>query len=313
MNENLKTVSKLLSDFDAFIDNRSMVVSVWSEEVFHKILEWHFGMWEKEHEHGPPKDCSEGWENHDAWEIYNEILRTLGSCLQKIERRALRERQSLAFFEALKKHVERYKGEFVENKNGHEKRYYIEYLFGMFYQVFLEEIGNSPEKHNIWRHHFPLEWKITLNNLEKENSVSRFSLKRFLDWTQERIEQIKDGSDRNWNDVVINLFPDVNPILWKEILILIFSLRYGDCVQSVIEGSWNFNFVFSSTDEIRTNNTFKLVRSSFPGEFSKKNLKGYLDDLRKLKYEADSGKDNKRSRLLIVFEKILEIIEVKPQ
>lgn len=49
MNENLKTISKLLSDFYAFLNNRSIIFLTF--RCLPKILEWHFKIWEKEYKY----------------------------------------------------------------------------------------------------------------------------------------------------------------------------------------------------------------------------------------------------------------------
>ncbi len=325
MNENLKSISKLLGDFDTFINSRSIVLLTWPNGAFPKILEWHFRIWEKEHRYLTKKDKLDEWSN------YSDISRTLDSFLQKIEERAFKERQSSSFFETFKKHAEKYKGKFVESEDKSKKYYYIESLFGIFYRVFFENIESSPERYNIWEHYFPKEWKITKANLtNKENIISRISLHEFLNWAQERIWQAKEDFDRNLDDVSRNIFPEVEPVLWARILTFVFSPYGENRVKSVIERPWNFGFVgrirtysgypedneeefrkrmnemMYSAEKIEVNSTFELTYLLFSNQFSKENLEKYINNLKELEYEKGSKEEYKKLRLLAIFEEMLK-------
>lgn len=323
MSQNLKTALKLLSDFEAFINNRSIFLLVGPRGAFSKILDWHFRIWKKKYKRLTEKN------KLSEWSVYNEIFRTLDSILQKIEARALKEGQSSAFFRTFKEHAEKYKRQFVESEGKNKKYYYIESLLNLFYQVFFENIENSPEKYNIWEYYFPEEWKITKNNLaNKENTISRTSLNNFLNWARERICRAREGFDRDLDDISRNLFPEVNPILWAKILIFVFSPYGENRIKSVVERPWNFGFVgriypgypensegkfrkkinevVSSTTKREVNNTFELAFLLFPKDFSKKNLQKYIADLKKLRYDKDSKEEGKRLRLLAIFEKMLK-------
>lgn len=323
MNENLKTISKVLGDFDAFINNRSIVLLMWPNGAFTKILEWHFKIWEKEYKYLIKKD------KLDEWSRYSEISKTLDSIFQKVEERALKERESF-FLETLKKQSEKYKRQFIESEDKSIKYYYIEFLFDIFYRVFFEVIENSPESYNIWKDCFPKEWKITKSNLtSKENVISRISLNNFLNWAQGRIWQAKEDFDKNLDDVARNLFPEVEPILWARILTFVLS-RYGENrVKSVIERSWNFGYIgrvrtysgypeddeeefrrkmnemMPSTERIEANSTFELTYLLFSNQFSKKNLEEYINNLKELKYNKESKEENKRLELLAIFDEML--------
>jgi len=45
--DNLIIASKLLDDFNNFIDKRSAVFLTWSDKMFDRVLEWHFEVWKK--------------------------------------------------------------------------------------------------------------------------------------------------------------------------------------------------------------------------------------------------------------------------
>jgi len=323
--QNLNITSKLLSDFDAFINNRSIIFLVVLNEVFPKILKWHFEIWEKEYKYLTKKD------KLDERSSYSEISSTLDSLLQKIEKRVLQEGQSFSFFEIFKKHVEEHKEKFIESEDKTKKYYYIESLFSIFYRVFFNAIENSSERYDIWEHYFPKEWKITKNNIINEkNIISRISLYEFLNWARERIWQAKEDFDRNLDDVSRNLFPEVEPVLWARILIFVFSSYGENRLKSVIERPWNFGFggririysgypednkeelrrkmskMIHSAEKTETNNTFELAYLLFSSQFSKDNLEKYINNLKELKYKKESKEENKRLQLLDIFEGMLK-------
>lgn len=308
--QNLKTISKLIGDFDLFINNRSMIFLVLQNGAFPKILEWHFKIWEKEYKYIAKED------KLDEGGGYGEISLILDSILKKIEERALKERAGFLFFKTFKKHAETHKWRFVESEDKSKKYYYCEYLFEIFYRVFFEIIANSSENYNIWNHYFPSEWKITKNNLvNKENVISRNSWNNFLIWARERIRQTKEDYDRKLDDVSYNLFPNVDPILWAIILIFVFSSYGENRVKSVVEKRWNFGHfgrirTFSENpkdaEKIEANHTFELAYLLFPSEFTKENLKQYINNLKELKYDVKSEEEYKRLKLLDLFEKMLK-------
>jgi len=325
MKENLKTISKLLGDFDAFINSRSIILLMWPNEASPKILEWHFEIWKKEYKYLTKKD------KLDEWSSYSEISRILDSLLQKIEERSLKEREGFSFFENFKKHAEKYKKQYIESEDRSKKYYYVKSLFSIFYRVFFGTIESSPERDDIWEHYFPKEWKITKTNLEnKENIITRISLNEFLHWARDRIWQAKEDFDRNLDDVSNNLFPEVEPVLWARILIFVFSPYGENKVKSVIERPWNFGFVgrirtysgypedneeefrkkmdemMYSAEKVETNSTFELAYLLFPTQFSKENLEKYINNLKELKYGKESKEENKRLRLLGIFEEMLK-------
>lgn len=327
----LSILKGYLNDFLTFINNRSIISLVILEELFPKILEWHFKIWEKEY-----RLLKE--DKLDEWRDYNEISRILDIILGRIEERSLKERESFSFFVNFRKHAENYKKESIDVES--EKHYYRESLLDIFYRVFFENIGNSEEKYDIWEHCFPEKWKVTKSNLEdKENIISWVSLNKFLRWAWGRICQAKEDFDQDLEEVSKNLFPDVEPDFWARILLFVLA-PYGECrVKSVIERPWNFGIVgrmvsYSSSaeeneeelfrkmeekrkvqKETEIKNTFELVyylAKIYPefNQFSKENLKEHIKDLEKLmsQYENESKEENKRLRLLNIFTGMLRFL-----
>ena len=321
----LKTISKLLNDFYNFINNRSIAFLVIPEDVFPKILKWHFKIWRKKYELSGRKDKLGERSN------YSEISRILDDIFNNIEERSLKERMAYSFFDHFKRHAEHYKEKFVENDK--KCHYYIDYLFDVFCRVFFENIGKSPEKYAVWKHYFPEEWKIKKINYEK-NIIAKKLYSEFLQWARERICQVKEEFDCDLDEISKNLFPEVEPILWARILIFDTLYKYGNRMEFVLERPWNFGFAgrvrIYSRDiesskvepsrkmdeamqlaiEEETKNTFELAYLLFKKEFSKENLEKYIKSLRELEpeYKEDSEKEKKRLRLLNTFNEMLKFL-----
>lgn len=327
--ENLKTISKLLNDFYNFINNRS--TAALNEDIFPKIIDWHFNFWRKEYELLGKKSKLDKWSN------YREISRILNDIFSNIEERSLKEGMAYSFFEHFKKHVKDCKKVLVKDANKKDYyRRYINSLFTTFHRVFFENIEKSPEKHDIWEFCFPEEWKITKNNLEnKENIISKILLKKYVQWAQIRIIQAKEDLDWDLDNISRNLFPEVGPILWAMILIFIFS-PYGDNrMKSVIERPWTFGLmgrfrIYSGdievskeesnkkneeeiqlAEEAETKNTFELACLLFKEKFSKDSLEKYIKSLKELdpEYKKDPDKEKKRLRLLDAFSEMLNFLD----
>jgi hypothetical protein len=313
MKDNLIIASKLLGDFNNFIDKRSTVFVTWSDKMLDSVLQWHFEVWKKEHGYL-------GQDNKlDERRMYGELSRTMDSIFQKLEIRALKEKASFSFFKKLEKHAEQYKKESVPLRS------YDESLFDTFYQVFFQNIYDALERFDIWEHYFPGEWKITKSNLQNsENIISKISLKNFFNWASNKIWYPREEKDFVLNDVSSNLFPEVDPILWARILIFIFSSYGEDRLRSVIERPWNFGFMGRvkvyrgpQEDEIKgiykdeEINTFDLSYLLFEEQFSKINLESYIKSLEQLSYPKESVEESKRLRLHSLFNKMLDFGERK--
>lgn len=325
MKENLKISSKLLEDFNNLVDKRSTIFLVILPEVFPKILEWHFAIWKKEYTLLSQKDKLDEWGN------YNEISRALDSILQKIEVRILKEGHSFSFFKKFEEHAENHKKEFIEG-NENRKYYYVESLMSIFYQTFFEKIYYSPERHDIWEHYFPKEWKITKDKLEdKNNIIAAVSLNNFLQWAQDKIRGLNKEKeiDLNLNEVASELFPSVEPILWAKVLTLLMRpWTDNNRMKSLIEQGTNFGFAsrsidgfFESTEKSseqlhehmksKEDATLQLVLFLFKHEFTKEKLQGFINSLKELKYDEEAREEARRKDFIAIFEKMISLLESK--
>ncbi len=304
--KHLKTTLKLLNDFNIFMNNRSVnfLISL-DQNIFLKILELHFKIWEKSFE------SSQKNKLYYDETYYSQILQNIESILKKFEKTGLTKENSyslfISFFSSFKKHLKKYEEKISEDKDKYFK--YIESLLSLFYQVFFENIEKSKYKDNIWSEFFPEEWKITKNNLtNKNNIVSRISLMEFIKWVEPRIRQLTKDFDSELESITPNMFPEVNKILWSRILIFVFSPFGENRIKSVIERKWSFGFItFPGLDEHYKKETFELAILLFPDQFSEENLKTYLENLEKLKYN-DSSLESKRLILLKLFSEMLEYV-----
>ncbi len=300
----LSLVQALLSDFDSFLGARSLFALLHGKGGFNKILEWHYRSWQEDRT-GP----------------YWQIGSTLSASIKKIETRALREKEAYSFFSLFKTHVEH-----------HRNEAYLADLFPLFYEIFFEEIKQSPERFDIWHHYFPVEWKITRAQLEDPNNLmARLSFNEVSGFIQKRIWEITEGFDVILEEVARELFPEVDPLSWAIILIFFFTPYDRDNrVKSVIEKPWTFGKVgrvqsyWSSgkpEDEEQHRehriaqaakeriNAYDLALFLFEDTFSRDNLLRYLDELNNLTYGEDTAEESRRIRILTLFRDMLDAID----
>lgn len=323
--KNLKIISKLLEDFNNFIENRSNIFLVVLPEIFPKILEWHFAIWKKEYILLSQKNKLKEWSG------YNEISRALDSVLQKIEERIFKEGHSFSFFKKLEEHAENYKKEFIEGSEN-RKYYYIKHLMSIFYHSFFEKIYHSPERYDIWGHYFPKEWKITKDKLEnKDNIIAAVSLNIFLQWALERIRKTNSEKeiDLNLDEVASGLFPSVDPNLWAKILTLLMRpWANNDRMKSLVEQGLNFGFAsrpvvgFSESEEevlkqlheqikSQEDSTLELALFLFKHDLTKEKLQEFIADLKKIKYNEETKEEVRRKNFIAIFEKMISLLEPK--
>jgi len=326
----LKLISKLLNDFLRFINNRS--VFFLSYHGLQKILEWHFRIWKKNYEYLRDKNKIEEWGN------YNEILRILDSILFKIEERALQERMAFCFFDHLKNHIEKYKEEKVDNEY-----YYVDYLLSLnsLCKKLFEDIPSSPEHNIIWSHYFPKQWKITKANLEKKFRISWGMLNCFLEWSRDKICEDLEKYDPTLDEILRELFPEVDPITFADILVFAICPWSGKRTEFFIKRKRNFGlagrirtfgFNFDPFDKEsrkkKERESFERVRKLeeeerkkaielgyylFKNQFTSQKLEEYVKELEKLKgkYEEDSMEEDKRKRLTEIFKEMNKLVEKK--
>ena len=306
--KNILFATKMLEDFDNCVEKRSPGFFTLPDKPLVIFLNWHFEMWQRGQEFQYQDDSIE------SWGIYDQIFRTIESIFQKIIIIVLKGRHAYLFFKTLKEHTE-------NNKVTVSNNLYVEFIFRSFYEFFFENIHSSTDKFNIWNHYFPVEWKVTISNLQSsENQISQITLNNFLEWAVPKILEEIEEKDFSLDDVSRNIFPEVDSIIWASILIFVYSSYSDDRTQlrSAIERPWNFGFFshvkvssISKNDDIQNSlttdvfNTVALAFFIFPRQFSYENLVKYLDSLQEISYPEGSNEESKRLRLYNLFIKML--------
>jgi hypothetical protein len=300
-------------DFYKFIDNRTDFFFL--EDYFKKILNWHTLIWKKMIELMPQENTENTIEKDksrdDRWIYIHESYSWLNSILLKIENRSLKEGKAYSFFRIFKDHVKENETLYSKLENDKE-RFYIEELMNIFYQEFFNVIIESPKGYEIRGHHFPNEWKITLNNL-KNNKISIITFKKFLKYAEQRIWQANEKWDKNLDEILLILFPEVDKEAWAIILIFVLSPPFTENkITSTIEHLWNFGYLNIKPHPNGLHNAFDLANFLFSDLFSKEKLKEYIKEIEKLGiYKIDGEKEYKKLKLLDLFKKMLEYFENK--
>jgi len=311
----LAVVPRLLDDFFRFLKERSIIFLVGFDEVFPKILELNFIAWKKRYEYIGQQNNK----NSKTSINWFEILRILTSIIESTEERAFEEKQAYLLFMHLQKHINSHRNECLSVKN--RKRYYVEDLLGVFYQVLFEKTLSLPQSSDLWNV-FPSEWKVTLKNIKsKENLIARITLNQFLKWAHQRIMYPKEEYDKQLDAISYNLFPEVDPMEWAVVLIFVFSPFSESRVKSVIERRWTFGLlqrirtfsIVSEFEEIakqqkaaEIKNTYELTILRFSNFFSKELLERSIKEAKALKYADGSGEERKRLRLIKTLQGIAD-------
>ncbi len=142
-------------------------------------------------------------------------------------------------FSAFKKYIEeseRKLGKIEDEKKREAYWHYITGLFASFCPTFFNEIDNTPSNYSIWKHNFPQEWKVTIDN--EGNRISRVVLHEFLQWSRDRIFKVdtKKDFDKDLTEVINGIFPNVHSSLFTVFLMLFFSSE----IKYVLEKEPNF-------------------------------------------------------------------------
>ena len=316
MKRKVSTVARVFYDFSNSIDKHSAIFLV--DKAFPKILDWKLTAWKFNLAAAQKK------ENKEERVTWFGLAHVLDTTIRKIGERVLEQKQflfSTLFLKHFKNHVQAHKNEQIVIEN--RKRYYIEDLFRLFYQLVFEKVAGSDESRYFWQS-FPPEWQVTKNNLiDGENLIAKISCNISIDWARNRIWS-GQTTDLQLTDVSNNLFPEVHPEMWAMVLIFIFSpYSPENRVKSVIERPWTFGFrlrpfVFvgekkpeeiikeqKAQEESEIQNTYELTHLLFPEIFTKELLEEYIKQAGELKYPDDSTESHKKAKLLELFGGLL--------
>src|ERR1035437_6630177 len=150
---NLNLVAKLLNDFQIFVNKRLFIFLTAKDDVFQKVLEWHFITWQREYKYMICED------KLDQFSGYGNISSTLDTIVRSVTKRSLGDDMAYGFFKLVETHVENHKGDAVINAP--QVYSYVESFLAIFYNSFFANIENARDRFDIWQHYFPKSWLIT--------------------------------------------------------------------------------------------------------------------------------------------------------
>jgi hypothetical protein len=327
MKTNSQLSLKLLNDFTQSSKNRSTFFLIYN--VLPKILEWHIHTWRNEIKllDNPSK--------LNTWADYFQMGNLLDSVFSLTEERMLTDNAPVdyGFFKCLEGHLNKYRDEVIRVKE--VDHHYVQDILSTFYRTFLNKISQSPKGRDVWDHYFPKKWKVSQSNVLDVNPIlSRVSFDQFIRWAQDRIRQSHEiKTDYDLNEVSENLFPEVDPVTWAQVLIFTL-LPYDPAarIKSVIQTPWIFGFstrirmyqgdheedkesLFKrveqetsraiKSDEDRTYSFVIALRTFVPlfyHTFTESNLENFINQAKQIDISEDAEQERKRKKLLELFQ-----------
>lgn len=313
--KDLDLASSLLAEFNKHFDKRNEFFLYGDSNLFEEILRLHYFVWENEW-----KRISE--KRTGPWRAYYTLGRYFDDTLKQIQTRIMttREHGLHTFFQILKKHLESHADKSAPTKQG-EASYLND--FPLFEDFFLTLNEAKDSGRTVWEY-FPKEWKVTVENLEKNNVVHKW-LVSFMRWCQSEMNK----EQYNWTleTTISNFFPSVDPISWAHILIYTLTPPYENRIEMLIENERNFGIVgriFSGWHGDEKDAFKDLEQSQIVAEDESAKLAAFLtsryqpffvafgkieetiENLETLKgkYQGDEKKEMKRRRIQNLFLKI---------
>ena len=300
----------LLKGFASFINKRNLyfLLAPGAEDTpgfFEKILEWHYQAWKKEYLYLTMSDNT----GISGFGKYSGLSRVLNDIVVEVVKRSLKEGETYALFYQLKEHGDKYGKEAIAGEI--HSYQYLESL--PIFNVFLDNLSDSPEWYDVETEYFPKEWKITVENLQNKNHsiFAQVWWSKFHQWVRDRIDNGEEKYDKKVDIVIGLLFPDVNSILWSWIIIFMSRSWGGDeRMKAMIEGPKNFGFSvsgptsFADDGEELNRNTVEFAVLFFKGWFLE--IDSYIAELEKLEgnYAENKIFEGRRRELLMLFTDI---------
>lgn len=212
---------------------------------------------------------------------------------------------------------------FLEEHTKNKNNAYLEDFFDIFSQTLFNNLYDSPEKHDILYHYFPWAWKVTEENLE-QNIISKILLGQFLNWSVPRFWWTKKY-DQELDSVLYLLFPDLDIIVWSELLLYAFNPWWDDRrMESLIETKktfWMTSHTISTIDpqkveeifEWQRREAYKMATRLFKKEFTREKIVKYLNELRSMEgiYWPESRDEKRREYFIYLFESFLAYLDTE--
>lgn len=319
--KNFDNVSQLITDFESSICNRSTLLLIFRREVFPKFLGWHMEIWSKKNQYSI-KGQMKKWHECDV------TLRALTTIIREVSKRAYDDVAFTIFIKKFREHIGKHLDKVILKND--EEIYYVDSLLAYFYQDFFNIMQSKDflTSYSLWEV-FPAEWKISTKKVK--TTIARSTLNNFYRWARPRIVTPEKEYDSMLETVVMNIFPDVEPITFCIILYYVFSYGVrGQEIKTIVESKRNFGlcgrpyarFIKDETEfkkdfedytSQQTDNALKLALTLFPAQFSQTNLTKLLDELNRLKteYESNPENENKRKQFVGIFERMDQILKTK--
>ena len=319
--DGITTVSTLLNDFHSFFKNRSFrFKAVMIVGFFQDIMGWHYVSWEK---------STQSSGDIHKWNAHTQIVDVLQSIFVDLEKFSLSSMMSKAFFGGLKDHIDKHLSDNQKVKrNG---QVYEKSIIASFFLGLVGHVESHKDYHGDWKHHFPLDWRITVGNLAKTNASGSFTWcmwGEYVGWAYPRIaaSYLENKSDLVLSSITTNLFPSADVMLWARLLTLAWiNHPKKEILNRLIENGANFG----RDGRIRTwdvsnpeqqeihrselecnerNETLRLALKLLSVNFKQADIKDCLSELNGFVYPEGSREEHGKKVFIGVFEDMAKIL-----
>lgn len=288
----IEILTRNLHKFHKHIELRNLNDWVIYSDLYSKLLEWHYKIYQI-------SEDSADWHLMEAKTTIHRLIESLISS-------GLQKGTAYLLFNKLDNHL--------QNKN---EPYTKHLLQSSVCKKIFEEINKSNQDFEIWDHYFPENWKIK-EDIEK-NEISKVWFEEFMKWAYPRIATPEKEFDEALHQVITELFPNTDPIIWSKILSLAIFISMDKDAKSIVEHEQNFGLfgrvkIIPSTndqdaalDEMTSEeekNTYKLAKLLFKKRLTKEVTTKLVNDFSELQLEPDSIEEIRRKKYLDIAEKL---------
>ncbi len=317
--EGSETMAILLNDFTKRVAARYGPSLVSVGGFVSSLLNWNFEAWKKR------KALRDNESKKGEWLTLHYLYRSTTSALVEIEKHCLKMQYGEPLIKCIEEHVK------VLRKDGRpdELTYYPQDLLGGFYKGLFSVLPDLGDEKDDLESYFPKEWKITSSNwLDSKNMACEISLDNFREWATRRITGAKNDSDDPELDYVLNLlFPEVDPIIWADILILVLAPPWENQVSSALHCHKTFGRLpnknllmvvgpgesFGGFPRSVRDGTYELALTIFSSDFTLENIEIFEGNADTLQFEKNSEQEGRLKILQYVFKNLRERLEKRSE
>ena len=288
-----QTIEKLIDGFSIHLEKRTIIQLVFAKELLESLLIIHKNSWQTAYNLRDDK-------NINLWGQVDDVHRKTEELINRIFVISYNNRRSHYFMGKYKSHIE----------SADNPKDYVESTLEMFANTLFSPQLNKDHRFNFWNHEFPQNWMITETNLAGENKVIVLQLfNSYLRWVEEELR--KENTDFRVDIISMELFPEIDPMVWLPLLDFILSGFYENRVTTLVKKGWKYGFfgrvrVYSGDPDPATTTrdskderkrTYSLIRYINPHLFAEEKLDLYLQILST--YEAQNDNEVKNKGWLI--------------